>query len=257
MSTATVSIVSHGHGAMVTELLCDLAHQTIAGSLEVILTLNIPEAEPDPAQFAGLPLRIVRNVSPKGFGANHNAALRNATTPWVMIVNPDIRIRDRGLLQELMARRVDSGLGLVAPVIRNSAGSREDSIRHNLDPLSLFVRAILRRKTILIPDAATGRFRWVAGMFMALPRSVWEDVAGFDERFFLYCEDYDLCARLAERRYAIEVDEAVEAVHDAQRSSGKSLKYLSLHVSSLLKVWGSGHFWRIWAADLQTIRRHG
>lgn len=252
MTRVTLSIVSHGHGALVQALLHDLSRQSLARGMEIVLTLNIPEPLPD---TFGLHVIVRQNDAPKGFGANHNAALAEAVTPWVFVVNPDIRIRDERLVEAIVGDDV-KGDTLLAPVIRNSLGEREDSVRYNLDPLSLIGRAILRRRQVASAVGHDEKFRWVAGMFMALPLTTWRRLGGFDERFFLYCEDYDLCARLVLMGGRVAIDESLEATHDAQRSSRSSFKYLRWHVESLTRVWRSGYFWKFWARDIAAaIRR--
>lgn len=256
MAQATLSIVSHGHGELVAKLLRDLSRQTIASQLEVILTLNTSEAGPDPDCYRGLDLTLIRNPAPRGFGANHNAALLASGSPWVVIVNPDIRIHDAAALERLLARHGDGEVGMVAPSILNSEGAREDSVRHNLDPFSLARRRLLGNDRIIDPDEGARRFCWVAGMFMALPLDSWRAVGGFDERYFLYCEDYDLCARVALRGTPIVIDDSIAVVHDARRTSHRSLRYLRWHLASLLRVWTSTPFWRIWTADLHLRADH-
>lgn len=250
MTLVTLSVVSHGHHKHVELLLRDLARQTISDRLLVILTLNVPEPEPDLAEFDPLHLRIIRNAKPTGFGANHNAALRSADSPWVMIVNPDIRINDPGLIMRFVEREVTAGVGLVAPVIYNSEGLREDAVRGNLDPVSLFKRVIIGKRSVVNASISSGYFTWFAGMFLALPLEVWRAVDGFDERFFLYCEDYDLCVRLDRLGYGLEIYEDLGVVHNAQRASKKSSKYFRWHLTSLIRVWSSLSFWRIWMSDI-------
>lgn len=252
MTRVTLSIVSHGHGALVQSLLRDLSRQSLAHDMDIVLTLNIPEPVPD---TLGLRVAVTQNGAPMGFGANHNAALAMVTTPWVFVVNPDIRIRNERLVEAIVDGGAE-GDRLVAPVIRNSHGEREDSVRYNLDPLSLFGRAILRRRHAATSLDGDARFRWAAGMFMALPLATWRKLGGFDERFFLYCEDYDLCARLVLMGGRVAIDETLEATHDAQRSSRSSFKYLRWHLESLTRVWRSGYFWKLWARDIAaTLQR--
>lgn len=69
-------------------------------------------------------------------------------------------------------------------------------------------------------------------------------VRGFDERFFMYGEDFDICARVQLAGWRLQVGEQLRARHDAQRASHRSSKYLYWHVTSLLKIWASGAFWR-------------
>lgn len=255
MSFVTLSVVSHGHHKHVELLLRDLARQTISDRLLVILTLNVPEPEPDLASFAPLHLRIIRNSKPIGFGANHNAALRSADSPWVMIVNPDIRINDPSVISRLVERELTEGVGLVAPVIYNSYGVREDAVRGNLDPVSLFKRVVIGKRSVIDASFRSKYFTWFAGMFLALPLQAWRAVDGFDERFFLYCEDYDLCVRLDRQGYALETYEDLGVVHNAQRSSKVSRRYFRWHFTSLIQVWASLSFWRIWISDITGLCR--
>lgn len=247
----TVSIVSHGHGELIRALLADLNRQE-ASSLDVIVTLNVPEPAPEPTDYPAISLRIRRNESPLGFGANHNAALREVTTPWSIILNPDIRLPDAALVATLVRKDAGPRTGLRAPVIVNVVGAREDSVRANLDPVSLFarfLRARLGRRRA--SEAKRGRFIWLAGMFLCIPTEVFKQVGGFDERFFLYCEDYDLSARIVRAGRDLEIYEEVAAIHDARRSSHTSARYLRMHLQSLVRVWLSSTFWIIWAKDLR------
>ncbi|TFH30611.1 MAG: glycosyltransferase family 2 protein, partial [Deltaproteobacteria bacterium] len=70
----TVSVVSHGQAKLAASLLEDLDRHCDSGSLEVILTVNIPEPLPFRESDYRYPLTVIGNPRPKGFGANHNAA---------------------------------------------------------------------------------------------------------------------------------------------------------------------------------------
>src|SRR5574337_2172469 len=85
-----VSIVSHGHGALLPPLLADLA--ACPAVTAVILTHNLPEADLSWPAAAPYSLSLLRNARPKGFGAHHNAAFAHCTTPFVCVLNLDVRI---------------------------------------------------------------------------------------------------------------------------------------------------------------------
>jgi GT2 family glycosyltransferase len=89
-------------------------------------------------------------------------------------------------------------------------------------------------------------------MFMLLRREAFEQVGGFDERFFMYCEDFDLCSRLRLAGWQLQVIEA-PVLHMAQRASKKSLRPLLWHLRSLMQVWMTPAFWS-YAAMLQSRR---
>jgi GT2 family glycosyltransferase len=72
-------------------------------------------------------------------------------------------------------------------------------------------------------------------MFMLFRSAAFRKVGGFDERYFLYYEDVDLCARLRRAGYDIRVEAAVRVVHDARRDSRRSVRYMAWHLSSILR----------------------
>ena len=80
---------------------------------------------------------------------------------------------------------------------------------------------------------------------MLFRREVFEKLRGFDERYFLYYEDVDLCARLNLQGYAVALCPAATVVHHAQRSSHQSIKYLRWHLLSMLRFFVSLPFLKI------------
>jgi GT2 family glycosyltransferase len=230
----TVSIVSHGHGPLVLSLLADLAGTCPAG-LRVLLTLNIPESLDVVADRYPFPVAVIHNPAPKGFGANHNAAFAQAHTPFFCILNPDIRIT-RNPFPPLLAELKRPGIGVAAPKIVNPGGGTEDSARRFPTPAFL-IRKLFGLTPTLDYDIAGEPLSpdWVAGMFMVFRRDAFAEVSGFDERYFLYYEDVDLCHRLRRHGYDVRLVPCAEAIHDARRESRRSLPHLRWHVASLAR----------------------
>jgi len=249
MHEFTVSIVSHGHGAMLQRLLGDLDSEPALNSLRVLLTLNLTSEEFDPSAFQNLDIEILRNPQPIGFGANHNRAFQRCTTRWFIILNPDLRLAGSSPFDSMIAcAKTHSRTGIVAPRVMSGAGAPEDSVRTNLTPWSLVQRHFLGGRPpveIDAPSCIGSPFRWLAGMCLLIDSTAFRAVGGFDERYFLYCEDYDLCARLYNMGYKLVLDRDSAVTHDAQRGSHRSGRYLYWHLSSLLRVWTSRPFWQI------------
>jgi len=230
----TVSIVSHGHGSLVSSLLDDLA--THCGrDIGVILTLNISESVTMGEGAYPFPVELIRNEAQKGFGANHNAAFEHCRSAYFCVLNPDIRISENPfpqLVETLRNRKV----GVVAPRILDPLGNIEPSARRFPTPWFI-VRKLFHstaglesrpEQTALSPD-------WVAGTFMLFRSEVYFELTGFDERYFLYYEDVDLCRRLRRRGYDVRLLPSVSAVHDARRESRRSLRHLRWHLASMLR----------------------
>ena len=151
------------------------------------------------------------------------------------MVNPDIRLSDDPF-SALIDAADDARIALVTPRILAPDGRCEDFERALITPWGLIGRRFARTR---VPAAD-----WVAGMFMCIRSHAYQAVGGFDERFFMYCEDADLCARLRLQGWRFTVCDRASVVHDAQRASHRSPRHLRWHLGSLLKLWLSTAFWR-------------
>ena len=240
----TLSIVSHGHGDLLDALLRDLDSLESLRGAAAIVTLNAPGDRVDVSMYPNLRIEVVENRVPAGFAANHNAAFRRCSTEWFAILNPDLRVTSDVFSTLLATAKRSSKIALVAPVVTNKDGAVEDSVRANLTPLSIVRRALVGRRTSPVSPDQRG-FRWYAGMCLLVNAAAFRAVGGFDERYFLYCEDYDLCARLHLWGYSLQLDRSSTVIHDARRSSHRSLKHFGWHVESLVRVWLSSPVWKI------------
>jgi N-acetylglucosaminyl-diphospho-decaprenol L-rhamnosyltransferase len=248
MNSITLSIVSHGHGPLLSHLLDDLARADLGLPHRVIVTLNLPDEAFEPSAWPNLDIVVLRNPQPRGFGANHNAAFARCETPWFAVLNPDLRLPDNPFPILLAQAGTRSKIGVIAPRIVDSSGKAEDSLRANLTPWSLLLRKFdsnAGRADDALSPGRRSAFFWLAGMFLVFPADVFHKIGGFDERFFLYCEDYDICARLYGSGYYVVIEPGAVAVHDAQRDSRRSTRHLGWHLASLFRVWTSSAFWRV------------
>ena len=226
-----VSVVSHGHRALVQALLDDLTRFSTATVARVVLTLNLPEALPQ-APAGGWPfvLQVVHNTRPRGFGANHNHALQGTTEPFVCVLNPDVQWAGCDPLGALVEAAARAGVGCSYPMQCDAAGRRQDSERALPTPMALWRRRVLRRQE--------ARVDWVNAACLVLPTPVWGAVGGFDEAYFMYCEDVDLCLRLRLAGWTL-ARAPVQVVHAGQRASHRRWAHLRWHVKSLLRLWRS------------------
>jgi N-acetylglucosaminyl-diphospho-decaprenol L-rhamnosyltransferase len=226
-----VSIVSHGHGDMVGRLVGQLlAFPEVA---QIILTLNVPEsvALPDDARVT-----VIGNAEPKGFGANHNAAFGVCTQTFFCPLNPDIEF-DRNPFPVLSAALGDDRVALVAPLVRSPDGKIEDSMRRFPTPGSLLLKALggSDGRYPVRQDQADFAPEWVAGMFMLFRSRDFHDLGGFDEHFFLYYEDVDICARVWQKGMKVLACPRGCVIHDAQRESRRSPRHLRWHLTSMAR----------------------
>jgi GT2 family glycosyltransferase len=243
MRQVTASIVSHGQGPLLFQLLADLGRLAPPELAHVIVTLNVAEEWTPPPLVAHAPVTVIRNPQALGFAANHNQAFKQCTTPLFAVLNPDLRLPTDPFpaLMDAMAR---PGCGLAVPWQVDGSGAAEDFCRQLLTPLDLLRRGLrkrLGRPAVLTPPA---RLDWVAGSFLLLRSEAFRAADGFNARYRLYCEDADLCLRLQLQGESIAVVREATVVHAAQRASGRKLRYLYWHLASFARHWTSAAFWR-------------
>jgi len=230
----SISVVSHRQAALVTSLLSDLQACCPPSRIQVTLTVNVEESLPfRPADFA-FDCTIIRNAAPKGFGANHNAASRRATGDFFCVLNPDIRLSSDPFPPLIAALRNEE-VGAVTPLVVDPAGKTEDHAREFPRLASILKKAFLRATA---PDAGSGICStpdWIAGMFMLFRTETFRRIGGFDERYLLYYEDVDLCARLRAAGQDIRVESAVQVVHHARRESHRNPRHFVWHLQSMLR----------------------
>src|SRR5260221_3563325 len=174
-SGVTLSIVSHRHNGMTNHLLGDIG-RLCDGKIRVILTENIPDSVSISTGNLSFPVEKIVNESPKGFGANHNAAFARCHTPLFCVVNPDVRFESDPL--PFLSKTLEDGrVGVVGPMVRNSSGTLEDSARVFPTGTSLLLRVFERRVGAAYPiDQGPLPVDWIAGMFMLFRRET--DAAG-------------------------------------------------------------------------------
>lgn len=237
-----VSIVSHGQGELVSALLEDLA--SCASVSAVILTLNIPEAAIACPESLRSRVHLIRNDQPRGFAANHNHAFQYCDASLYAVLNPDIRLYADPFpqLNEAIAL---CNAGVIAPAVRSPEGKLEDSARYFPTFTKLFIKLLgLGDGRIALHGQTPREVDWTAGMFMLFRTDAFRAIHGFDQGFFLYYEDVDICARLWKAGLGVVFHPGVSVVHVAQRASHRNLRYMMWHMASIVRYFYK-HAWRL------------
>ena len=233
-----LSVVSHGQHGLLLGLLDDLKRH-VKTPFRLIVTENIPEEPHLLVENYPYSIEVVRNERAKGFGANHNSALDRAGGGEFCVLNPDIRLHSDPF-PELRAIANDPGIGVVAPLVTGPDLSPEDHARDFPSVFTLAAKIFGHRPLTVPPTTQLIYFPdWVAGMFMLFRSKTVRSLGGFDERYFLYYEDVDLCARMRERGLEVAVCTKVSVIHAARRESRRNLRFALWHMRSALRFFAS------------------
>lgn len=243
----TVSVVSHGQGRLLRQLVDDLGRFAIHGIDRLVITHNRPEGRQVtcPDVYRGRFVEL-ENLQPRGFGANHNAAFDYCATPWFAVLNPDIRLSSDVFSRLIAQASADDAV--LAPALLDPDTGEAASNRGLLTPWE-----VLRRR---LPGwKPAGAPAWLPGAFLLIRAEAFRQIGGFDERYFLYAEDFDLCARLRLAGWKLRYVPEVQVIHAAQRSSHVRWRYLRWHLQSLWRLWSGRAFWRYRALLRDEARR--
>ena len=233
----TLSVVSHRQNALVNQLLEDI-QRCCAGRVALVVTENIPDPTPLATGALPCPVERIANDQVKGFGANHNAAFRHCRTPYFCVANPDIRLT-ADPFPPLIAGFDDRAVAVAGPVVRSPAGTIEDSARRFPTARSLLKKIFVDKRQPDYPaDRGPLQVDWLAGMFMLFRADAYRSVNGFDEAYFLYYEDVDICHRLRLGGAAAVYQPRAEVIHTARRASRRDVRLALHHLASMVRFLG-------------------
>lgn len=190
----------------------------------------------------------------KGYGAGHNVGLHRAQelgSDFHVVLNPDV-YWDGDIISRLRDfMQSHSDTGLVMPRILYPDGSIQYLCKRLPTPFDLFGRRFVRNKNFQKKQEYGYELHWsgydrvmevpsLSGCFMFLNMKVLKKIGFFDERYFMYCEDLDLCRRIGSVSRTMFFPE-VDVVHEYDKGSYKNPALLKMHIRSVIKYfnkWG-------------------
>ena len=156
---------------------------------------------------------VIANARNEGYGRANTIGIAAASTPYVLIVNPDLELQ-RGAAGALLAaaeRYPDAGM--LAPRIVEPSG------RVFLQPRSLLSPAHLNHAREAVVPEGDACLPFLSGACLLIRRDVFLALGGFDPNIFLFYEDDDLCRRMRDAGHSLVHVDAAEARHARGRSS--------------------------------------
>ncbi len=208
--TLDICIVNWNTGPLLRECLASIAEASAEGlvlSPVIVVDNASADGSADHIETLGLPVRLVCNPTNRGFAAACNQAAKGSHADYLLFLNPDTRLFRDTLSQAVgfLERQASPEVSIVGVQLVDAQGSLSRTCSRFPTPGSLVAKALgLDRilPTLFPPGmmtdwdhAETREVDQVMGAFFLIRRSVFEALAGFDERFFVYFEDLDLSLR--------------------------------------------------------------
>ena len=247
----TVVIVNFNAGPHLRECLAGASADLPDVAWRAIVVDN---ASADRSALDDLPPRVtvIRNDTNRGFGAAVNQAARQDDAPLLWLLNPDSRVVAGAFNAMRMTLDAHPECAVVAPQLLNSDGTTQESARgeptawtgifgrHGLltrfFPNAAAARRNLRARDLVASGVQSAEIDWAMGASLLIRREIFDRVRGFDERFFLYWEDADLCRRIRDLGCSVRFVPRAHVVHAGAASSrtARRLATRAFHRSAYL-----------------------
>lgn len=191
----------------------------------------------------------------RGFAAGINRAARQAKSPLLVILNPDVELHAPIVTTLAACLASHPQAAIVGGLVREADGQVQASARRFPDLTTAFggrtswlTRVLpdnpLTRRNLGATSMAAGcaEVDWVTGAFMMVRRDVFESLGGFDERFFMYWEDSDLCLRALKAGWTTMYEPRAEVIHFTGRASRHAplRSLVAFHRSVFRHYWKHG-----------------
>jgi GT2 family glycosyltransferase len=190
----------------------------------------------------------------EGFGFGHNYNLLSAPEEYFLVFNPDIILEKEDVQNMIEYLDKDKTITLIVPKVLNSDGSTQHLVRNRVTVFDYAIRYIpftfvkkLFSKRLEsyecrnLPDNQLVDIRIGSGCFMLIRGAEFKLVNGFDERYFMYFEDYDLCLELKKRGKRIVYTPFSSVIHYYERGAHKNSNLFKIFLKSMGKFfnkWG-------------------
>ena len=181
-------------------------------------------------------IEYIFNNSNDGFGAGHNVVIRKLVSGEVesefhLMVNSDVFFEENTIEKIMEYMRENKNIGQIGPKIYGTDGEVTKSCRLLPSPVNLIFRRFLPVKSVVDKLDYDYEMKWydykeiidvpiLSGCFIFVRTDVLKEIGGFDKRYFMYMEDYDLCRRIGQKYRTVFYPEA-EIIHEHGKASYK------------------------------------
>jgi GT2 family glycosyltransferase len=205
---------------------------SVANAVAEAIVVDNGSADGSVEVARALGARVMASPENRGFARAANQGVREARTPLVLLINPDAELCPGALEALEGVLRARPRVAVVGPRTRNDDGTIQVSFGPDLRPAAerrqrRLVLGVERRDPEILREVEASASRdlspdWVSGACWLARREALESVGLFDEGYFLYEEDADLCRRLRAAGWGIAFTPDAEIVHRKGRSAARS-----------------------------------
>ncbi len=191
-------------------------------------------------------VKIIVNDKPKGFGENNNIGVFASCAEYVAIINPDVVVQSGSIDRLYEYAESNKHVGVIVPQLLNPDRSVQYAVRGFISPKMLFWR-LMTKGDDKADNSVVNRYlckdmdydvaqpiNWSIGAALFMHRDIYSSLVGFDQDYFLYMEDEDLCLRAWKKGLPVVYLPESKMIHNHLRASAKLGKRAFMHLKSML-----------------------
>ena len=234
-NSVSVIIVSYNVKRYVTHCIETVLCSDYIGEKEIIVVDNNSFDETSQYLRETFPeIKLIENQKNVGFGKAVNHAAETATGEYLLILNPDTILQENTISTFVNYLKTHSEVGLIGPKIINPDGTLQLTCKRSFPTLSVALPKLLGFSKIFPQTKWAGKYNLtyldpnkihsvdaVSGSCIFIRKTLFHEIDGFDEQFFLFGEDLDLCFRMKQKGHEIHYVPSTQILH----YKGESVKF--------------------------------
>jgi GT2 family glycosyltransferase len=182
-------------------------------------------------QFPIFSSKIIQSKENLGFGKGCNLGANNAKGRCLLFLNSDTKVLDKGFLSMVDFLDKNAKVGILGGKIENDDGSVQQSCGkfYNLFNLVIMLLGFERFGFLRSSPSDIQRVDWISGACMMIKKDIFEKLAGFDEKIFMYMEDMEICFRAKKLGFMTYFYPRLSLRHRALGSSNKTFAIINIY----------------------------
>ena len=253
MNSCAVIIVNYNTGKLLSQVIdCVIKAQGV----DEIIVVDNNSSDNSMEQLPDNPkIKTILRKTNAGFGSSCNLGAKHAQSEYLLFLNPDCLIQKDSIVESVKTFNKSCKLAIVGALVKNSDGTEQQATRRDLPTLWRAIKTYTKiEKLAKYCGCFAGvnlnykpmfkqakQVEAISGAYIFINASIFKELGGFDEGFFMHFEDLDLCKRTSDAGYNIVLNPLIKVTHHQGTSSQSNTKVGYYKKQSLVRYFRKHH----------------
>ncbi|MCL6096462.1 MAG: glycosyltransferase family 2 protein [Patescibacteria group bacterium] len=176
-------------------------------------------------------LKLIENKENYGFSKGNNLGAKQALGDYILFLNSDSEIKDKGFIRMLEFMESNKNVGIVGGRLKNPDNSVQKSAGKFYSLFNVILMLLGGERLGFLRSSASeiSKINWVSGACMMVRKEIFKSLGGFEEKLFMYMEDMEFCFRAKKKGYLTYFYPNIELLHKEQGSSNRTFAIIHIY----------------------------